>query len=195
MTNGTLSANLYFNKVGSLFFVSLFLAGNETIPESAFCGMLESGRNGFPIWEVSTLSFFIIPMTVILVLYVRIGMRIRARTKHTQALGELGWSLFYIKSSKEIWRRGCAGYIHKFTIFFEDARLGWKLRGRTFARLKCRCQPQLTHWLTGDQRMWNQFLKSENVCRESKRVLCSHPFTVIEFGCLPCGQVDIWRGR
>lgn len=61
---------------------------NEVIPESAFCGMLESGPSGFPIWEVSTCAFFIIPMSVILVLYFRIGMRLRARTKHTLALGE-----------------------------------------------------------------------------------------------------------
>lgn len=64
------------------------VSGNEDIPESAFCGMLESGQNGFPIWEVSTCVFFIIPMAIIMVLYMRIGMRIRSRTKHTQALGE-----------------------------------------------------------------------------------------------------------
>ena len=83
------------------------LAGNEVIPESAFCGMLESGQNGFPIWEVSTCVFFIIPMTVILVLYVRIGMRIRERTKHTQALGEskeVEAIFFIIKRRPLLWR-------------------------------------------------------------------------------------------
>lgn len=64
--------------------------------------MLTGNPGGFPLWEVSTCVFFVIPMTVIMVLYVRIGLRIRSRTKHTQALGNenerLGWSFVW-------WRR------------------------------------------------------------------------------------------
>lgn len=43
---------------------------------------------GFPLWEVSSCVFFVIPMVVIMVLYCRMGFRIRARTRHAHALGK-----------------------------------------------------------------------------------------------------------
>ncbi|XP_055676900.1 neuropeptides capa receptor [Lutzomyia longipalpis] len=59
---------------------------NSTILDSAFCAMLENPE-GFPLWELSTCIFFVVPMVVIVVLYTRIGLRIRSRTRHTVALG------------------------------------------------------------------------------------------------------------
>lgn len=63
-------------------------ADDSDIQDSAFCAMFTGSPGGFPLWEVSTCVFFVIPMAVIMVLYVRIGLRIRSRTKHTQALGK-----------------------------------------------------------------------------------------------------------
>lgn len=59
---------------------------NSTILDSAFCGMLEN-TPGFPLWELSSCLFFVIPMVVIMILYGRMGCRIRSRTRHSIALG------------------------------------------------------------------------------------------------------------
>lgn len=46
--------------------------------ESAFCGMLEQPKE-IPISEMSTIIFFILPMSVIFILYGRMGLKIRNR--------------------------------------------------------------------------------------------------------------------
>ncbi|KAG4070209.1 hypothetical protein HA402_003899, partial [Bradysia odoriphaga] len=56
------------------------------ILDSAFCAML-SNPPGFPLWEVSSLVFFAIPMAVMIILYGRMGLQIRFRSKHTSVLG------------------------------------------------------------------------------------------------------------
>ena len=43
---------------------------------------------GFPLWELSSLVFFAIPMAVMIILYVRMGLQIKFRSKHTTALGK-----------------------------------------------------------------------------------------------------------
>lgn len=42
----------------------------------------------FPLWEVSTCVFFAFPMLIMVVLYSRMGLKIRSRSRHTLALGE-----------------------------------------------------------------------------------------------------------
>lgn len=59
----------------------------EEIPDSAFCAMLDNPKS-FPLWEVSTGLFFVAPMLIMIVLYGRMGLKIRSRTRHTVALGE-----------------------------------------------------------------------------------------------------------
>ncbi|CAD7082421.1 unnamed protein product [Hermetia illucens] len=59
---------------------------NSTILDSAFCAMLENPP-GFPLWELSSCLFFVIPMILIVILYGRMGCRIRSRTRHSIALG------------------------------------------------------------------------------------------------------------
>lgn len=49
------------------------------VDESAFCGMLTQPDN-WPLSEISTIVFFIVPMLVIMVLYIRMGIKIRRRT-------------------------------------------------------------------------------------------------------------------
>ncbi len=52
--------------------------------ESAFCAMLEDDLPpDFPIYELSFLLFFLVPMLLIIVLYVRIGLRLRSRNRHS----------------------------------------------------------------------------------------------------------------
>lgn len=73
------------------FFLSSFLSprlDNRKILDSAFCAML-SNPPGFPLWEVSSLVFFAIPMAVMVILYGRMGLQIRFRSKHTSVLGKL----------------------------------------------------------------------------------------------------------
>lgn len=62
------------------------IADQSPIQDSAFCAMLDNPR-GFPLWELSTCIFFVVPMLVIMVLYIRMGLQIRSRTRHTAALG------------------------------------------------------------------------------------------------------------
>nr|BAO01075.1 neuropeptide GPCR A25 [Nilaparvata lugens] len=56
----------------------------KPLAESAFCAMLEKNiPANWPIYELSGALFFCVPMVVIMVLYVRIGMRIRRRERHS----------------------------------------------------------------------------------------------------------------
>ncbi|KAL5291377.1 NMUR1.2 family protein [Megaselia abdita] len=57
---------------------------NSIIYDSAFCAMLDNPP-GIPLWELSTCLFFVIPMILIFVLYVRMGIQIKQRT--TEKLG------------------------------------------------------------------------------------------------------------
>jgi len=51
---------------------------HHLIPESAFCAMLDENRpSEWPLYEMSTFIFFIVPMAVLCLLYLRIGIRIR----------------------------------------------------------------------------------------------------------------------
>lgn len=49
--------------------------------------MLDYPHN-FPLWEVSTCVFFAFPMVIMAILYMRMGLKIRSRTRHTVALGK-----------------------------------------------------------------------------------------------------------
>lgn len=49
-----------------------------SIPESAFCAMLEENQpTHWPLVEMATFIFFIVPMGILCLLYLRIGIRIR----------------------------------------------------------------------------------------------------------------------
>ena len=51
--------------------------------DSAICAMLLPYMPDFPLYELSTIIFFLIPMLVILVVYTRMGLKIRNSTKAT----------------------------------------------------------------------------------------------------------------
>ena len=46
--------------------------------ESAICAMLKENMPDFPLYQLSCILFFLIPMVFIAVLYVRIGLRIQS---------------------------------------------------------------------------------------------------------------------
>jgi hypothetical protein len=46
--------------------------------------------NGWPAWEFSCFAFFLLPAGLILVLYCRMGLRIRARSKNHLGKGVKG---------------------------------------------------------------------------------------------------------
>lgn len=73
--------------VGYISSLSLFSTAHKEIPDSAFCAMLDN-PDKFPLWEVSTCVFFALPMVIMVIMYGRMGLKIRSRTRHTVALGE-----------------------------------------------------------------------------------------------------------
>lgn len=85
----------YMFNIGSIFLIlvqqglpkslTVFLqltGSGEILYESAFCAMLEVPQ-GVPMYELSFLFFFFIPMLVILLMYTRIGLKIRSRSRHS----------------------------------------------------------------------------------------------------------------
>ncbi|XP_048511295.1 neuropeptides capa receptor-like isoform X4 [Athalia rosae] len=50
---------------------------------SAICAMLLHSMPKFPLYEMSCIVFFLVPMAVILVLYARMGLKIRRSTRNT----------------------------------------------------------------------------------------------------------------
>lgn len=70
------------------FFILFYSTASEEIPDSAFCAMLDNPES-FPLWEVSTCVFFAFPMMIMVVLYSRMGLKIRSRSRHTLALGKI----------------------------------------------------------------------------------------------------------
>lgn len=69
-------------------FILFYSTASEEIPDSAFCAMLDNPES-FPLWEVSTCVFFAFPMMIMVVLYSRMGLKIRSRSRHTLALGKI----------------------------------------------------------------------------------------------------------
>ena len=65
--------NLLYTYKKSYFFSFFFF--HQTIPESAFCTII-TPTPPF-LFEFSSFLFFLIPMTIMLFLYIRMGLRIR----------------------------------------------------------------------------------------------------------------------
>ncbi len=75
----------FFFPFSSINFSTRGLDGRKIL-DSAFCAMLSNPPG---LWEVSSLVFFAIPMVVMIILYGRMGLQIRFRSKHTSVLGKL----------------------------------------------------------------------------------------------------------
>ncbi|XP_050441474.1 neuropeptides capa receptor-like [Adelges cooleyi] len=73
--------------------------------ESAFCAMLDSNLPpGVPIYELSSFLFFLVPMVIIIVLYVRIGLQIRQSSRHSLGKQMQGGESKQMQSKKSIVR-------------------------------------------------------------------------------------------
>lgn len=76
--------------------------------ESAFCAMLDKNvPTGVPIYELSSLLFFLVPMMIIIILYVLIGLQIRQSSRHSlgkQMQGAVHGETKQIQSKKSIVR-------------------------------------------------------------------------------------------
>jgi hypothetical protein len=60
--------------------VIFFSGSSHQIAESAFCAMLDHAvPSDWPMYELSAFLFFLGPMLIIVVLYVRMGVTIRSR--------------------------------------------------------------------------------------------------------------------
>lgn len=51
--------------------------------DSAICAILSTNLPNFPLYEISCIVFFFLPMLVILVVYIRMGLEIKRSTKRT----------------------------------------------------------------------------------------------------------------
>jgi hypothetical protein len=68
--------------VGMMVFVLCFFCPDSThrIEESAFCAMLDHAvPSNWPMYELSAFLFFLGPMLIIAVLYIRMGLTIQSR--------------------------------------------------------------------------------------------------------------------
>lgn len=61
-----------------MYFLHLFAGSGHHSEESAMCAMLLPNMPKFPLYELSCLIFFLVPMLSIAVLYVRMGLRIQS---------------------------------------------------------------------------------------------------------------------
>lgn len=72
---------IYFNGFRFFFdecFASFsFTDSKRNSEESAICAMLKENMPEFPLYQLSCILFFLIPMVFIAVLYIRIGLRIQ----------------------------------------------------------------------------------------------------------------------
>ncbi|KAH8030994.1 hypothetical protein HPB51_012462 [Rhipicephalus microplus] len=61
-------------------FVDFPVGSGRVVPESAFCALpMDTTAVSLPLLQCSTFAFFCLPMTVIAVLYLKIGMRLRSQ--------------------------------------------------------------------------------------------------------------------
>jgi len=90
--------------------IYIYIIQGSGIPlyESAFCAMLDKNvPTGVPVYELSSLLFFLVPMMIIIVLYVLIGLQIRQSSRHSlgkQMQGNVHGETKQIQSKKSIVR-------------------------------------------------------------------------------------------
>ncbi|XP_074110671.1 neuropeptides capa receptor-like [Cotesia typhae] len=72
--------------------------------ESAFCAMLLPNMPTFPLYELSCLVFFLIPLLLIMVLYIRMGLRIQSTTLGRSIEGTVHGETKQVQSRKSIIR-------------------------------------------------------------------------------------------
>ncbi|XP_015593512.1 neuropeptides capa receptor-like [Cephus cinctus] len=72
--------------------------------ESAVCAMLLHNMPKFPLYEISCLIFFLVPMVLIMVLYIRMGLKIQSNTLGPRVEGSVHGETRQAQSRKAIIR-------------------------------------------------------------------------------------------
>lgn len=90
------------------YILYIIQGSGDPLYESAFCAMLDKNvPTGVPVYELSSLLFFLVPMMIIIVLYVLIGLQIRQSSRHSlgkQMQGNVHGETKQIQSKKSIVR-------------------------------------------------------------------------------------------
>ncbi|XP_074110611.1 neuropeptides capa receptor [Cotesia typhae] len=76
----------------------------EASDDSAFCAMLLPDMPNFPLYELSCIIFFLIPMVIILVVYTKMGLKIRksARIRENSIVHSVHAESRHVQSRKSI---------------------------------------------------------------------------------------------
>ncbi|XKL61230.1 hypothetical protein PGB90_008287 [Kerria lacca] len=120
----------------------------KLLSESAFCAMLEDDLPpNCPIYELSFLLFFLIPMLIIIGLYIYIGLRLRKRSRHSlgrRVEGEIHDESKYMKTRKAIIRMLAAVVVAFFLCWapFHAQRLVY-----LYANRSAPYYPKINEWL------------------------------------------------
>ncbi|XP_046666090.1 neuropeptides capa receptor-like [Homalodisca vitripennis] len=78
---------------------------DEILEESAFCALLEENiPHNLPIYEISFFIFFVLPLCILLVLYTKIGLRIRSKSLDKNIDGKVHGETKKFQSRKSIIR-------------------------------------------------------------------------------------------
>lgn len=95
---------------------------DEVVEESAFCGMLdENVPKYFPIYEFSFVIFFFLPLIVLVALYTKIGLQIRASALGNSVDGSVHGETRQSQSRKSIIRMLCEFNTNLPYIFIENS--------------------------------------------------------------------------
>lgn len=81
-----------------------FTDSKRNSEESAICAMLKENMPEFPLYQLSCILFFLIPMVFIAVLYIRIGLRIQSDSLAENVEGYVHGETKQVQSRKTITR-------------------------------------------------------------------------------------------
>lgn len=85
-------------------FAFSFTDSKRNSEESAICAMLKENMPEFPLYQLSCILFFLIPMAFIAVLYIRIGLRIQSDSLAENVEGYVHGETKQVQSRKTITR-------------------------------------------------------------------------------------------
>lgn len=105
-----------YNWISLLNWTNENLGSGNYSADSAICAMLLSDMPEFPLYEVSGIVFFLIPMLVILVVYIRMGLKIRRSTRIT--VGTMEPNSFHGESRKIQSRKAIVRMLSTMSMIF-----------------------------------------------------------------------------
>ncbi|XP_012268179.2 neuropeptides capa receptor-like [Athalia rosae] len=88
----------------TVYYVEFPIGSGLHVEDSAICAMLQHSMPPFPLYELSCVIFFFIPMLFILILYVRMGLKIRSKSIGRSIEGSVHGETRQAQSKKAIIR-------------------------------------------------------------------------------------------